>query len=78
MTKQSPEKVIAPTAEIQTEEKQPEETILTTTTVEESEKPTFQATSSVQQPEIVNEVIEETIVKTEVNRIHLIQSTILH
>ena len=60
------EKIEAPTAQIQTEEKKPEETISTTTIVEEPVKPSFQATSSVTEPQAVEEMIEEITIETHV------------
>lgn len=66
MTQQTPEKVMAPTAQIQTEETKPEEIVSTTTSVEEQEQPSFQATSTVNRPEQITEKSEEIIVQTEV------------
>ena len=64
---QPTEKVMPPTAQIETEEHpQPEEAISTTTSVEQSFSPTFQATSSVKHPEQTTETTEEIIVQTEV------------
>ena len=57
---------MAPTAQIQTEETKPEEIVSTTTSVEEQEQPSFQATSTVHRPEQITEQSEEIIVQTEV------------
>jgi hypothetical protein len=66
VTQQTPEKVMAPTAHIQTEETKAEEMVSTTTSVEEQEQPSFQATSTVNRPEQITEKSEEIIVETEV------------
>ncbi len=56
--KQQPsEQTKAPTAQIEGQEKKPDETITATTQVQEQEQPTFQATSSVTHPEETTEVI---------------------
>ena len=59
---------MAPTAQIQTEETKSEEIVSTTTSVEEQEQPSFQATSTVNRPEQITEKSEEIIVQTEVRR----------
>lgn len=78
VTQQPSEKVMPPTAQIETEEQpQPEETISTTTSVEEQLAPTFQATSSVKHPEQTTETTEEIIVQTEV-RLSFIEDWSFH
>ena len=54
VVKQQPhEQTQAPTAQIEGQEKKPDETITATTQVQEQEQPTFQATSSVTHPDEV-------------------------